>query len=205
MVSGRRLRINYAVKDSRGQTAAVELWYTRDGRTWQQDPAPPQLRSPYVMEVREEGLYGLTLVAAADGPQARPQPGDLPEFWVAIDWTRPAVNLTAVDIDQPHRQVSVRWMASDQNLGPRPITISYSTQPNGAWLPLAANLRNTGHFSGSLPPGVSGKLSIKVEAADQVGNIGEAHMMSSVTIERVSAMLDPHRRARIVSVDNPEE
>jgi hypothetical protein len=204
MVNGRRLRINYAVKDANGLNAPVELWYTRDGKTWQQDPAPPQMRSPYVMEVKEEGLYGLTLVAASDGPHARPQVGDVPEFWVAVDWTRPAVSLHGVELDAAHRKFSVRWTASDQNLGPRPITISYAANPAGPWMPLAANVRNVGHYTGPLPPGLSGKFWVRVEAADQVGNIGEAHTTTAVGIERVSATMVDHR-ARIVSVDYTEE
>jgi hypothetical protein len=203
MVNGRRLRINYAIKDSGGLTAPVELWYTRDGKTWHQDPAPPQLRSPYVMEVKQEGLYGLLLVAAADGPQAKPQPGDVPDFWVAVDWTRPTVNLLGVEVDAAHRQFHVHWSASDQNLGPRPITISCAPQPNGPWTPVAANLRNTGHYTGPLPNVVGKKVWVMVEAADQVGNIGESRTTNAVGIERVSATVD--HRARIVSIDYSEE
>jgi hypothetical protein len=203
MVNGRRLRINYAVKDSNGVTAPVELWYTRDGKTWQQDSAPPQLRSPYVMELKDEGIYGLTLVAAADGPGARPQPGDVPQFWVAVDWTRPAVNVQGVEIDAAHRQVNVRWSANDTNLAPRPITISYAATQAGPWTPLAANLHNSGHYSGPLPAGLSGKCCVRVEAIDQGGNIGEAHTTTSVPVEHLAVQQD--HRARIVSVENTEE
>ena len=52
---------------------AVELWYTRDGRTWNQyeerDPKPP-----YVFEVHEEGIYGFTLIVRSGvGRSAQPR------------------------------------------------------------------------------------------------------------------------------------
>jgi hypothetical protein len=203
MVNGHRLRINYTVKDSNGVTGPVELWYTRDGKTWQQDTAVAQSRSPYLMELKDEGLYGLTLVAASDGPTARPQAGDVPQFWVAVDWTRPAVDILGVDVDAAHKQINVRWSANDQNLAPRPITISYASQASGPWSPLAANLQNAGRYSGPLPAGLGSKVWVRVEAIDQSGNIGEAHTTTSVAPEHTAT---PHdHRARIVSVENTEE
>ena len=43
--------------------SAVEMWYTRDGRTWQKDETPGHNGPPYVIEVPEEGMYGFTMVA----------------------------------------------------------------------------------------------------------------------------------------------
>jgi hypothetical protein len=203
LVSGKRLRIDFAVKGSPGEAPAVELWCTRDGKTWTIDPGPPQRRSPYVMEVKEEGLYGLTLVACNDAPSGRPEPGDLPQFWVAVDWTRPVVGLMGVEVNGARKQLSVRWSAADANLGPRPITLSYAPSLSGPWTTLAANLRNNGHYDGPLPRALPGHFYVRVEAADQVGNVGEAHSTTPVALD---ASLSPHEHGpQIQKVDSTEE
>jgi hypothetical protein len=184
MVNGKRLRLGFQVRTAGADPVAVELWYTRDGKAWQRDDGPPQLKSPYVMEVREEGIYGLSLIPCNGGPKAQlPQTGDPPQFWVCVDWTRPAVTVLGVEPDLRKKALTVRWSASDDHLAPRPITLSYADQPGGPWLPLAANLKNTGNYWGPLPPAMPPRFYLRVEAADQGGNVGEAHTLSPVVLD----------------------
>jgi hypothetical protein len=202
MVGDKRRKLGYQLKSASGTTVPVELWYTRDGRSWQRDDSPPQLHSPYILEVKEEGVYGLSLVPCNGGGKAQaPRPGDLPQFWVAVDWTRPIVSLLGVEADPRKHTVSVRWSANDEHLGPRPITLSYAEQAGGPWTPLAANLKNTGSFWGAAPPGVPARCFIRVEAADQGGNVGEAHTLAPVVLD-VSA---PQGRVQILRVDFNED
>jgi hypothetical protein len=186
VLNGKHLRLGYEVKQTEaGMPIPVEMWYTRDSKTWHRDEGPPQVRSPYVMDLPEEGVYGLTLVPCRAGtkdPQP-PQPGDAPQFWVAVDCTRPNVSLMSATVDSAKNSVCVRWSAQDEHFGMRPITLSWSEQATGPWAPLAANLANTGTYTGALPAHVSGKLYVRVEAADQAGNIGEAHSMTPVSLE----------------------
>ncbi len=199
LVNGKRLRIDYVVHSSSADAAGVELWYTRDGKNWTRDPSPPQRRSPYLMEIKQEGLYGLTLVACTENASDKPEPGDAPQCWVAVDWTRPTVSLAGVEINGSHRQLSVRWSAADANLGPRPITLSYAEKPSGPWTTLAANIRNDGHYEGPLPRTLPSQFYVRVEAADQVGNIGEAHSKTPVVLD--ASLLPQERRPQIQKVD----
>jgi hypothetical protein len=201
MVSGRRLKLGYQMKAAGGAAIPVELWYTRDGKAWERDDGPPQLRSPYVLEVREEGVYGLSLVPCAGGKGLAPVRGEPPQFWVAVDWTRPLVSLLGVEADAQKHTIAVRWSANDEYLGLRPITLSYAEQEAGPWLPLATNLKNTGTYSGPAPAGMPARCYVRVEAADQGGNVGEAHTLAPVVLEAAQ----PERRVQILSVDYNEE
>jgi hypothetical protein len=184
VVNGKRLRLGFQVRSTGTDPVPVELWYTRDGRAWQRDDGPPQLRSPYVMEVQEEGVYGLSLIPCNGGPKAPlPQTGDPPQFWVLVDWTRPTVTVLGVEPDLRKKALTVRWSAADDHLAPRPITLSYAEQPGGPWLPLAANLKNTGSFWGPLPPAMPPRFFFRVEAADQGGNVGEARTLTPVVLD----------------------
>lgn len=200
LVSGKRLRISYEVKDGPAASAPLELWYTRDGKHWQRDSGSPQSRSPYLMEVPAEGLYGLILTAGTDGPSTAPRAGEPPQFWVAVDWSKPAVSLQAVAVDNARHMLTVRWSASDNNLGARPITLFYADKPGGPWVPFAANLRNTGEHTAAIPPGLPSRFVVRVEAADQVGNIGEAHLLAPISAGSTQA-----NKAKILAVDFSDE
>src|SRR5262249_54069414 len=62
-VNSRRIKLNYEVREvGPSGVAAVELWATRDGKTWQCYSNEPPPAGPLVVHVAEEGSYGFTLV-----------------------------------------------------------------------------------------------------------------------------------------------
>jgi hypothetical protein len=202
MVSGKRLKLGYQVPAPSGTPVPVELWYTCDGKAWQRDDGPPQLRSPYVLEVRQEGVYGVSLVPCnGSGKGQGPRSGEAPQLWVAVDWTRPLVSLLGVGADPHTHTIVVRWSANDDHLSSRPITVSYAEQVAGPWTSLAANLKNTGTYWGPVPPGMPSRCYIRVEAADQAGNVGEAHTLTPVSLEAAQV----ERNVQILHVDFNEE
>ncbi len=201
MVNGKRLRLGFQVRSSGSDPVPVELWYTRDGKAWQRDDSPPQLRSPYVMEVREEGVYGLSLIPCSGARAQTPQAGDPPQFWVSVDWTRPTVTVLGVEADLRRKALSVRWSAGDDHLTSRPITLSYAEMPGGPWVPLAANLKNTGSFWGPLPPSMPPRFYLRVEAADQGGNVGEARTLTPVVLDASP----PPNKVQVLGVDVNED
>ena len=76
-----------------GGIARVELYGTRDnGRTWQRLGEDKDRRSPYDVDVEEDGLYGFRIaVAGKNGLASRPpKNGELPELWVKVDRRQPA-------------------------------------------------------------------------------------------------------------------
>jgi hypothetical protein len=190
VLNGKRLRLGYQVKaNPSGEVVPVELWYTRDGKTWHRDEGPAQVHSPYLMDLPEEGVYGLTLVPCKAGKSESkpPQPGEPAQFWVAADWTRPAVTMQGVTADVAKNTLSVRWSARDDHLGSRPITLSWSEQAAGPWTPLAANLANSGSYQGQLPARMPPRFYVRVEASDQAGNVGESHTALPVVLELPAA------------------
>jgi hypothetical protein len=134
--------------------------------------------------------------------KAPPTPGEPPQIWVDVDTTRPEVHLlqaltkppgvavnpwqfslfrgfcqgllgTQAGSNENGRTLTMRWTATDRNLVPRPITLSYAESPQGPWIPFATNLENNGHYTWNMSPGLPSQLLVRVSAIDRVGNIGE--------------------------------
>src|SRR5262249_38280815 len=151
MVNSKRISLNYEIKDvGPSGVSTVDLWYTQDGAKWEKYETANQPRPPFVVDVKDEGLYGFTLVACNGVGLGKrpPRSGDQPQIWVEVDTTKPVVKLldTQISAGRDAQLLTVRWKASDNNLGPRPITVSYAEQATGPWLVIAANVENTGVY-----------------------------------------------------------
>lgn len=189
MVNGKRIHLNFELKEvGESGISGIELWYTQDTRSWKKYKGQPQTKAPYVVEVDGEGLYGFTMVARSGVGYSRdvPQPGELPQVWVEVDLTRPAVQVTGVELHcNPKTQnLVIGWTASDKNLTARPITLSYAEKAEGPWTPIAANLENSGKFEWAVPAAVPKRIFVRVEATDLVGHLSSAHTASAVLIDR---------------------
>jgi hypothetical protein len=203
-VGSKRISLNYQVQGvGSSGISEVELWYTRDGHTWQKHSARQQNRPPYVAEVDAEDLYGFTLLVhngAGVAPKP-PQEGDLPQVWVEVDTTSPAVRLLGAGVrrDADGHNLTIMWRATDKNLGARPITLTYAADPSGPWSPIATHIENTGRYVWSMPGGMPHRFYVRVEATDQAGNIGIA--------QTPGALLDDcsHPTASIVGVEAGQE
>jgi hypothetical protein len=71
----------------------VEFWGTRDGgRTWLNYGADPDRRSPMVVTVPDEGVYGFRIRVrrGGDSASAAPPSGTAPDLWVAVRANTPA-------------------------------------------------------------------------------------------------------------------
>jgi hypothetical protein len=178
LVNSKHISLNYEVKGvGPSGITDVELWCTRDGRTWKKLETLHQKTPPCVVDVADEDLYGFTLVVRTGaGLGKAPQEGDPPQVWVEVDTTRPTVRLLGVEAAKGStgRQLTIRWKAADKNMAARPITLTYAAQAEGPWLPVAGPLENTGHYVWQVPAEVPHRLFLRVEAADQVGNVGSA-------------------------------
>jgi hypothetical protein len=190
MINSKRITINYELKNvGPSGVSAVELWYTQDGsKTWRKREVPPQTHPPYVIEVNDEGLYGFTLLARNGIGLSKepPQAGDLPQVWIEVDLTPPLVHLTGVSAKctAKAQNVVIRWTASDKNLSPRPIALSYAMKAEGPWMPIATHLENTGRYEWPLPADVPARFVIRVDATDVVGNIGSDQTAKPVLMDR---------------------
>jgi hypothetical protein len=189
VVNSKRINLNFTVKDvGPSGVSGIDLWYTSDGRTWSKHESTEHHRSPYCIEVSDEGLYGFTLVAhnGAGASKAPPKPGDPPQMWVEVDTTKPVVHLVSAEthFESKNHTLAVRWTASDKNLGPRPITLAYADQAKGPWTAAATHLENTGRFVWTMPAGMPHGFYVRVEATDLGGNVSRAQTPTPVVLDR---------------------
>jgi hypothetical protein len=178
MVNSRKFALEYEVAAAGAAgVAKIEIWGTRDGgRNWQSYGVEPSARGPLKVSVAGEGLYGFRItVQDRNGLGGQPpKPGDLPELWVGVDLTKPAVRLTGFDLGTgPHAgELQIRWEASDAMLAARPVSLLFSDRPGGPWSTVAAGLDNTGAFTWRFDNRVPDRIYLRLEARDEAGNIG---------------------------------
>lgn len=135
-----------------------------------------------VYEAPGEGVFGFTMVARTGvGIAGAPEPrsGEEPNYWVEVDETPPQVDSVDVQLSQNPgiRAVTIRWRASDKNLGPNPISLDWSlTNPSQNWTPIegATGLANSGLFTWSVPEAGPHKFYVRVRATDLAQNVGES-------------------------------
>ena len=189
LVNSRRLRLNYNIEDvGPSGVSAVELWATRDGRAWARYSNEPPPSGPLVVQVAEEGKYGFAVVVRNGVGERSPAPktGDVPQMWVVVDETKPAVKLhEAVAGRGPDAgKLTVSWTATDERLAARPVSLSIATRPQGPWTPVALSLENTGKHVWNMPKDHPYEFFVRVEAMDKAGNVGAATTPTPVKVDQ---------------------
>lgn len=190
LVGSKRIALGYDLKDvGPSRVAAIDLWYTHDGRTWTKNAQPfaDEAGKNLVFEVEREGLYGITLVAKSGvglGERA-PQTGDRPQVWIEVDLTKPVVSVRNVLVGQgiDKGKLKIAWNATDKNLGPGSINLKYAEQATGPWTSIADKLGNIGEYTWTMPAAVPYQFYIKVEAIDRAGNLGEDTTPQQVKVD----------------------
>jgi hypothetical protein len=189
LVNSKRIRLRYAAdKVVSASGSPVEVWGTRDMQVWKRYPlvADGGLRAAdgradtgasCLVEVDGDGVYGFSLCSthgaeAAHGPQA----GTAPQMWVAVDTTKPRVQLVSSELQDQgaSRKVVIRWIAQDANLGDQPITLCYAAKPTGPWTSISAKQGNSGRYEWTLPSDLGTFVHLRVQATDLMGNVGTA-------------------------------
>ncbi|MEI7684421.1 MAG: hypothetical protein WCL32_05295 [Planctomycetota bacterium] len=180
LVGSKRIALGYDLKDvGPSRVAAIDLWYTHDGRSWTKygQPFADEAGKNLIFEVEREGLYGITLNAKSGvGLGERPpQSGDRPQVWIEVDLTKPVVSMRNVLVGQgiDKGKLKIAWTASDKNLGPSCISLKYAEAAAGPWTAIAEKLGNVGEHTWTMPAAVPYQFYIKVEAVDRAGNLGE--------------------------------
>ena len=74
--------------------------------------------------------------------------------------------------------------ADDTNLEPRPVSLFFSTNPNGPWSTIAAGLQNTGEYTWRLERHVPDSFYLRLEVRDQAGNVAVDQTLQPVTLSR---------------------
>jgi hypothetical protein len=188
MVNARTFEIDYEI-ESVGSSgiARVELFGTRDGgESWVSLGTDPDNRSPLVVTVNGEGLYGFAVVveSASGLSGAPPRQGQRPELWIGVDLTKPQVDITGVEPGNNPDELVIYWDAQDRRFNGRPISIFFSNRQGGPWTIAAGSLENTGNYTWRLDNRVREQLYLKVEARDAAGNLGWFETTEPMSLNR---------------------
>ena len=183
IIGTKRFRLNYGIDsiDPSG-VARVDLWLTRDdGTNWQAWGSDPDSKSPFPVEVQEEGRYGFKIVVhSKDGLTGQgPSRGDDPDMWVLIDAQSPLARITSVPYGRNSEagRLVINYSVSDKFLTLRPIVLAYSPNPQGPWNVIGEGLRNEGRYVWKPTPDVPDRIFLRIDALDKAGNVG-VHVLS---------------------------
>ena len=190
MVNSRLFELEYDV-DSVGPSGIgrVELWGTRDGgRTWRSFALDNDNRSPLLVKVPGEGIYGFRVTASngAGLGGKPPAPGDRPDVVIGVDLTNPVARIISArqGVEDETGKLIVSWQADDRMLADRPVSLFYSSSRVGPWLPIAEGLENNGRYAWPIGERTPGKFYLRLEVRDAAGNVGVHEMSEPIEIDR---------------------
>lgn len=189
VVNQRQFQIGYRIEEvGPSGISSVEMFITQDnGATWYRYGEDPDKRSPFVVNVPREGAYGFTLLVRSGVGLAvdPPQPGERPSIVVNVDETAPRVQLLPAEQGRGPalNKLLIRWVAQDENLAERPISLWYGTNPNGPWQPITTGIENTGSYVWPLPQAVGSRLFFRIEARDIAGNVQRLDTVEPLLID----------------------
>lgn len=179
MTRVRRFNLDYSVDAvGPGGVEKVELWITRNsGRDWELWGVDEDRETPLLvdMESEPEGIYGFRIVIVGNNGLASqtPRSGEPADLWIGIDSTQPEAEITTAaygaGADAGH--LDIQWNVQDDYLGPRPITLKFSDDPDGEWTTIAAGLRNTGQYLWRVDSRIPEQFYLRLEARDEAGNV----------------------------------
>ncbi|GBD35216.1 hypothetical protein HRbin36_00322 [bacterium HR36] len=188
IVNSSEVSLAYSLEDvGPSGIASVELWMTRDGKTWAKLGEDEDKISPIVARLPGEGLYGLSLAVrnGVGNGQPPPRPGDSPQLWLEVDLTPPRVQILSCEPTRGGENgiLTITWSASDKNLAPQPISLYYASRLEGPWTNIATALENTGRYVWRIPNGTPYQFYVRVEAVDRAGNVGTAETPKPVIVD----------------------
>lgn len=189
LTSSRRFSLEYDVESvGPDGLADVELWGTTDGgQTWLKWGSDTDKVSPFDVEVNGEARFGFRIVIVGRNGLASnaPQPGDAADIWIGVDQTKPTARLTAAAYGSGPQagKLDIRWEAQDENLGPRPVTLSLSDRPDGPFTPIAAGIPNSGQYFWDFDPRSPRVIYLRLEVRDEAGNVAVDQMTEPIQVE----------------------
>src|SRR5207302_363786 len=110
------------------------------GQSWQKLGEDATHKGQAEVDLPGEGVYGVTIVVAnGRGFGATPpKSGDIPEWWIEVDTTKPQAELLNVRSNPggDDGTLHITWTAKDKNLDAESIALYYAVNRQGPWLPI---------------------------------------------------------------------
>ncbi len=206
MVNSTKFELEYDV-ESIGPHGVkrVELWGTRDaGLTWKSYGVDSDCRSPLIVSVEGEGMYGF-LIAVESGAGIggeQPRAGEKPAIWIGVDKTKPEVELLGASEGEGAQAgtLLVDWKADDPFLAPDAVALLYSEHAGGPFIRIAAGLENSGHYAWEPDGALPELIYLRLEVRDEAGNVTTVDAPKAVSVQRTQ----PQGRVRHVRpIDGP--
>ncbi|MDR1612782.1 MAG: hypothetical protein LBT97_08360 [Planctomycetota bacterium] len=131
-----------------------------------------------LVKVDLDGVYRYTSRPVVGGETSSPPgPDSPPQAVVVVDALPPRVRI--VRPPDPARAVAgeamgIAWVVLDENLDEFPAVLQWSRDDGDVWRLLADNLLPAGEMVWPVPSDVSGRMLLKLVAADMAGNRGSS-------------------------------
>jgi hypothetical protein len=204
LVNTRRFQVGYQINDiGPSGIGRIELFITQDnGRNWSKYGDDPDQRSPFDVEVLQDGEYGFAIrvrsgVGIANHP---PLPDEPPAIIVSVDQMPPRLEVLPVQQGQGANvnRLQIRWRIQDEHPAEKPVSLYYAAGRNGPWETISDWTEDDGRFEWTVDAGVPSKFFLRVLARDSAGNVNKMESVTPVVVDL------SHPSARIVDVESPQ-
>lgn len=175
----RSFSLDYSIEALRGVSVSdIELWGTEDrGNTWQKWGNDADRSSPFDVQVGNDGLFGfrMVIIGANGVVNNRPHDGDAADMWIVVDTQAPTIRITRALYGEGAEagMLVIDYVAQDDNLHDRPISLSFSERTTGPWVNIASGLRNSGLYLWKAAPDLPQHVFLRAQAVDKAGNVHE--------------------------------
>lgn len=189
VVNSRRFQVGYRVDDvGPSGVGGVELFVTENrGRQWFKYGDDPDRRSPFEVEVPRDGEFGFAIrVRSGAGLIADPpQPNEAPSIVVVVDETPPRLELLPVQQGQGlnTNQLVISWKIDDEHPSDKPISIYFSSHPQGPWEPISAWRADTGQMEWTMSANNPSQIYLRLLGRDAAGNIATVDSRQPIVVD----------------------
>jgi hypothetical protein len=171
-------------------------------KTGQCEASIPIIKAPSISKLKGRGYgFGIVVVGGNGLTSPVPQPGETPDIWVRVDTDAPLVRLNSARYGEGDETgaLVIEYTCSDDNLIPRPVSLSFSANPNGPWTTIATGLENTGRYVWPADPRLPRQIYLRIEAQDLAGNVGVEARDTPIAVQGLAP------RARIKGLEDIPE
>jgi len=171
-----KFNLNYNLESALGNVIEVQLWATENGgQSWVQWGVDTDKQSPLEVEMQRDGVYGFktVVITSGAGSNTQPLPDSKADIWLQVDTTVPLLTPGTLRHSGVAGipEILIRWQATDDNFGNRPIRLHYQTTDDTTWHEISRAVPNTGIYRWNLNPNSQMQYKIKIEAVDKAGNL----------------------------------